>query len=70
VLLFAQDGYDLLEGLGLNRDTVNTEHAVIRYANTSIHPVVDESDTLTLVIDNNTAPSAQITIDVYFALGY
>ena len=65
-----QTGYDLLEGLGANRDTVTTQQAVIIYSGTSLHPVVHESDTLTLVIDNHFAVSAEIAIDLYVALGY
>ena len=64
-----QNGIDLLQGLGANRDTAAPEEVVLIYANTSLHPYVDETDTLTLVVDNHFAVSAQITIDLYYALG-
>jgi len=43
---------------------------VLRYANTSLHPVVHESDDLVLVVDNTFQPSAQITIELVYAVGY
>lgn len=65
-----QTGYDLLEGLGMARDKSAVEQAVIRYASTSLHPCVDESDTLTLVVTGNAAASATTAITLYYALGY
>jgi hypothetical protein len=65
-----QTGYDLLEGLGANRDTVKSEQVPILYASTSVHPSVSPHDTLFLVIDNHFQPSAQIGIDLYVANGY
>lgn len=64
-----QGGYDLLEGVGANRSATATQHAAILYASSSVHPAVCESDTLTLVIDNHFAPSAQIEVAVYYAPG-
>ena len=60
----------MLEGLGANRDALQCEHAVLRYANTSLHPVVHEGDSLVLVIDNTFQPSSQISIELYYAVGY
>lgn len=68
--LESDSGYDLLEGVGANRDNSHTEHAAILYASTSVHPVVHETDSLTLVIDNQFTASAQIGIEIYYALGY
>lgn len=68
--LFDQSGHDLLEGVGLNRDQAATEHAVIVYSGTSLHPVVDETDTLTLRLDGNLVASAQVEVTLYYALGY
>lgn len=62
-------GFDLLQGAGLNRDRTAAEEAVIVYASTSLHPYVDETDTLRLKVDNQAAPSAELTIDLYIALG-
>ena len=67
--LLDQNGYDLLEGVGMNRSSSKSEQAAIVYASTSVNPVVDETDTLTLVIDNHFAVSAQVVIDLYYALG-
>lgn len=53
----------------MNRDTVQSEEAVIVYASTSIHPYVDEMNSLTLVVDNQFAASAILIVDVYYALG-
>ena len=64
-----QSGHDLLEGVGTDRDNAATQQAVIVYAGTSLHPVVDETDVLTLSIDNNAVVSAQIEIALYYALG-
>lgn len=59
----------MLEGLGGNRDLDTTEHAVLVYVGTSLHPYIDETDSLTLTISNNVVASAQVVIDLYFALG-
>src|SRR4051812_32795025 len=37
-----QNGHDVLEGVGANRDTANTEKVPVVYSGTSIHPAVDE----------------------------
>lgn len=70
IRLLDQHGYDVLEGVGANRSATATQEVPIIYANTSLHPVVHETDTLTLVIDNHAAPSAQIQINLYVANGY
>lgn len=62
-------GSDVLQGLGANRDTANTETAQIVVSGTSLRPTVDESDTLTLAITNNAVNSATIVITLYYALG-
>lgn len=64
-----EGGHDVLEGVGLNRDTINTEHAPIVYASTSIQPCIDDSNTLTLRVSNNVNVLAVLVIDLYFALG-
>lgn len=63
------EGLDVLKGVGANRDTANTESAAILYSSTSVNPVVDESDTLTLAITNNSNNSATVVIVLYYALG-
>lgn len=67
--LFSDAGFDLLQTLGRNRDMAAAEETVVVYASTSLHPYVDEIDVLTLRVSNNTQPSAQVVVDVYFALG-
>jgi hypothetical protein len=69
VLILDAGGYDVLEGVGVDRSAVKTEHKAIVYSGTSVNPCIDESDVLTLKIDNNFVPSAAIQIDLYYALG-
>jgi len=69
VAILDQNGLDVLQGLGANRDMAASEVAPIIYAGTSLHPYVDETDALTLVISNNLVPSAQVVIELTYALG-
>lgn len=69
ITLVNQHGYDVLQGVGANRHTSNTETAVVVYSGTGTHPCVDDSDTLTLTIANNAVNSATIAIELYYALG-
>lgn len=69
VALFDQGGYDVLEGVGVGRSAFKTEHKPIIYSSTSVNPCIDESDALTLKVDNNLVPGAVIQIDLYYALG-
>jgi len=69
VELFDQHGVDLLQTLGLNRDFAAREEVNLIYASTSNHPVVKETDTLTLRVSNNTVVAAVITIELTYALG-
>lgn len=62
-------GHDVLEGVGANRDTATTEKATVVYLGTSVHPVVDDSDTLTLKIGGNSVNSAVTVIKLYYAKG-
>jgi hypothetical protein len=70
VQVFDQNGIDVLLGLGMNRSAVASEQTLLIYSSTSLHPVVDETDTLTLVITGNSVASASVGIDLYYALGY
>jgi hypothetical protein len=58
VTLIDEHGFDRLQGVGLNRDTANTEEALVVYSATGIHPYVTEFDVLTLTIENNAVASA------------
>lgn len=69
ITLVDGNGLDALQGVGANRDTANTEAAAVVFSGTSINPVVDETDTLTLTIANNAVNSATITITLVYALG-
>ena len=60
-------GADLLLGVGANRDTSNSEVAVIESNGT--HAVYAGTDTLTLAISNNNVNSAGITIKIYYTEG-
>ncbi len=62
-------GHDVLEGVGANRHTTTTQKVAIVYSGTGTHPTVDESDTLTLKIANNSVNSATTSIAIYYALG-
>jgi len=62
-------GADVLQGVGANRDTTNTEQAQIVVSGTSLRPTVDETDVLTLAITNNAVNSATVAIVLYYALG-
>lgn len=63
------EGVDVLQGVGANRDTANSEVAQIVVSGTSLRPVVDETDTLTLAITGNSVNSATVVITLYYALG-
>jgi len=61
-----EHGHDVLEGVAANRHATNTEKAAIVFSGTSIHPVVTESDTLTLKIGGNNVNSAETVITLYY----
>ena len=60
-------GADLLLGVCANRDTANTELAVIN--TNGAHSVYAGTDTLTLNITNNNVNSAVIVIKLYYTEG-
>ncbi len=64
-----QFGYDVLEGVGQNRSNVAPQVAPVVFTSTSVHPWVHESDSLTLVVDNTLAASAQIQVELLYAVG-
>lgn len=68
--LFNEHGIDVLRGLGMNRDKAASEDAPIVYAGTNLHPVVNGESVLRLKISDQSVASAQLTITLYFALGY
>ena len=62
------DAIDVLQGVGANRDTANSEVAAIVYA-TSLNPVIAETDTLTLNVTGNNVNSAVTIIKLYWTEG-
>ena len=60
-------GADLLLGVGANRDTANTEVAVIN--SNGAHSVYAGKDTLVLNITNNNVNSAIVVIRLYYTEG-
>ncbi len=60
------DGTDVLQGVGANRDTANTEIAAIVYSGTAIHPPVCKSDVLTLNVAGNSVNGATTKIKLYY----
>lgn len=66
ITLIDGDGIDRLQGVGVNRDTANSEEGVIVFSGTSEHPVVDIAETLTLTIANNSVNSAVIVVTLTY----
>jgi hypothetical protein len=64
-----QFGHDVLEGVGANRSATLSEKVPVVYSGTGLHPPVDEADTLTFKLANNSVASAQITVTLYYGLG-
>jgi cyclophilin family peptidyl-prolyl cis-trans isomerase len=60
-------GADMLLGVAANRDTANTEVAIVE--SNGAHSVVAETDALTLNITNNNVNSAGIVIKLYWSEG-
>ena len=69
ITLLNQHGADVLQGVGANRHTSNTEQANVVITGTGTHPCVDESDTLTLTFANNAQNGAQVVVEIAYALG-
>lgn len=69
ITLVNQNGIDVLQGVGANRHTTNSERANIVYAGTIDHPYVTHSDVLTLNIDNNLVNSAIIVMELVYQPG-
>lgn len=60
------DGLDVLQGVGANRHTSNTEMAAIVFSGTSVHPPVASSDVLTLNVSGNNVNGATTRIKLYY----
>ncbi len=58
IVITDAEAFDVLQGVGANRDTANTEVAIPVYSGSTIHPVVSRADVLTLAISGNAVNSA------------
>lgn len=58
VTIVDAESVDRLQGVGVDRDTANTETAIPVYAGSTVHPVVSRSDVLTLKLAGNAVHSA------------
>ena len=67
ITLTESGGADLLLGVGANRDTADTEVAIVQ--SSGARSVVAETDTLTLTITNNNVNSAIVVIKLYWSEG-
>lgn len=54
----------------MNCDANATVSSPIVFASTDIHPAVNEDSQLRLKIGDQRVASAQLTVTIYFALGY
>ena len=66
ITLIDGDGHDVLEGVGANRHTSNSEKVAIVYSGTVIHPPVSTGDTLTLTIAGQSVNDADIVVKLYY----
>ena len=63
------DGIDVLQGLGANRDTANSEYATILIAgtNSDFHPPLCQDEAYTLTVANNSVNSAILKIVLFYS---
>ena len=59
------DGIDILQGVGANRHTTNSERVSVIYSGTAVHPEVSKSDTLTLTLANSNVNDAISVVKIY-----
>lgn len=67
VTLLDENSIDMLQGVGNDRDTSNTEQAVITYSGTQIHPYVAYGQRAILTVANNSQTSATGSIRIVWA---
>ncbi len=63
------NGFDALQGLGMNLSATVTTKVPVVYAATAIQPVVSLLDVLTLTLAGNNVNSAQTVVEITYALG-
>lgn len=66
ITLIDGQGYDVLEGVGANRSSSNTQKAHIIFSGTSVNPPVANEDTLTLTIAGQSVNNADIVVRLYY----
>ena len=59
------DAIDLLQSLGANRHTSNTEEVAIVEGATTVNPEISWGDTATLTLANNSVNSAVVVVNLY-----
>ena len=69
ITIVDQFARDVIEGVGANRSQTLPEKANIVFSGTGTHPPVDEADTLTFKVANQSVASAQFTVTLYYSLG-
>ncbi len=67
ITIIDDSGLDVLQTLGMNRDTADTEERNIVYSGTSNHVPISYADTLTLTIAGNSQAAALTVIDIYYS---
>ena len=66
ITLVDAESYDVLQSLGLNRHTSNTERVSIVYSGTAVSPESAITDTWTWTIANNSVNSAIVVAKLYY----
>lgn len=61
------NGFDRLQGLGANRDVSTSEDSPVVFSGTSINPVVELGDVLTLNVTGNTVVRAVAVVTILYA---
>lgn len=65
IVLNDSDSLDVLQGVGANRDTANTEAVPVVYTGSTVHPIV-KAGSYTLAVSGNIVNSATGTIAVRY----
>lgn len=67
ITLIDANGFDRLQGLTVDRDITNSEVRPIVFSGTSINPIVESGDVLTLTIANNSVVRAVTVVTIMYA---
>lgn len=66
ITLVDGEGADRLYGVGLDRDTANTESVPVVFTGSTIHPWVDADETMTLTFANQSVNAATLRVILYY----